>query len=128
MGEICSKLTVKTIERRQWHRYSVFICLLWTDFIHCFGVSNIDFEQVNAGWDYWLVEWIATDCSKNFSSALNRFSYGGNITCAYVAAHGIPKFSIHNVILQNLTPRIHALHKLIECIKTYALHNLKAAT
>ena len=33
-GEICSKLTIKTLERRQWRRSGVFI---------------VNFEQVNAG-------------------------------------------------------------------------------
>ena len=32
---ICSKLTIKTPERRQWRRSGVFI---------------VDFEQVNADW------------------------------------------------------------------------------
>ena len=32
-------------------------CELWTNFTHCFGVSNIDFEQVNTSWDWgdWYV-------------------------------------------------------------------------
>ena len=37
-GEICSKLTIKTIERRQW-----------TYFTPCFSVSIVKFEPVNIG-------------------------------------------------------------------------------
>ena len=36
MCEICSKLTIKTPERRHWRRS---------------GVCIVNFEQVNAGWD-----------------------------------------------------------------------------
>ena len=36
MCEICSKLTIKTPERRHSRRYGVFI---------------VNFEQVNTGWD-----------------------------------------------------------------------------
>ena len=35
--EICSKLTIKTPERRQWRS----------------SVSVVNFELVNAGWDGW---------------------------------------------------------------------------
>ena len=35
MCDICSKLTMKTLEQIQ---------------LHCSGVSNVDFGQVNAGW------------------------------------------------------------------------------
>ena len=45
--EICSKLTIKTPERRQWRRSSIFI-----NFEHIthllLSVSIVDFEQVNA--------------------------------------------------------------------------------
>ena len=30
--EICWKLTIKTRKRRQWHRFGVFFCKIWTDF------------------------------------------------------------------------------------------------
>ena len=39
MCEICSKLTLTRF------------CLLWLDFAHCSGVSIVDFDQVNAGWE-----------------------------------------------------------------------------
>ena len=35
-SEVCSKLTIQTPERLQWHRSGVF---------------TANFEQVNAGWD-----------------------------------------------------------------------------
>ena len=42
--EICSKLTIKTPERRQWRRSSIFI-------INCKHISSfvliVDFEQTN---------------------------------------------------------------------------------
>ena len=46
--EICSKLTIKTSERRQWRR--CFHCQLWTYFTSWSSVSIVNFEQVNAGW------------------------------------------------------------------------------
>ena len=49
MCEICSKLTIKTPERREWHRSGVFI-VNFTYFTHCSDVHIVDFEQVNAGW------------------------------------------------------------------------------
>ena len=39
MGEICSKLTIKVPER----------CL--KDFTNRSGVSTVEFEQINTGWD-----------------------------------------------------------------------------
>ena len=39
--EICSKLTIKTPERRHWR---------WTYFTPCSAVSIINFEHVIAGW------------------------------------------------------------------------------
>ena len=50
--EICSKWTIKTPERRQWLRYIYLYCQLWTDFTHYSVVFIIDFEQVNAGWEF----------------------------------------------------------------------------
>ena len=44
--EICSKLTIKTPERRHW-----LYCWLWTYFTPCSSVSIVNFEQVNAGWE-----------------------------------------------------------------------------
>ena len=49
--EICSKLTIKTLEQRHWHCFGVFI----DDFEHYFtpysSASIVNFEQVNAGWE-----------------------------------------------------------------------------
>ena len=50
MCEICSKLTIKTPERRHRHRFWCLYCELWTDITHCSCVFIVDFEQVNAGW------------------------------------------------------------------------------
>ena len=48
--KICSKLTIKTPERRQLLRSGVFI----VNFEHIshlvFSVSIVNFEQLNAGW------------------------------------------------------------------------------
>ena len=46
ISEICSKLTIKT----RTTSLTCIYCSLWTDFTQCFGVSIVDFEQVNAGW------------------------------------------------------------------------------
>ena len=45
--EICSKLTMKTPERRHWCLY----CWLWTNFTPCSAVSIVNFEQVNNSWE-----------------------------------------------------------------------------
>ena len=47
--EICSKLTVKTPERRQWRRSSVFIVNFEHISTPCFSVYIPHFEQVNSG-------------------------------------------------------------------------------
>ena len=44
--EICSMLTIKTPERRQWR-----MSMLWTYFTPFFSVSFVEFEQVTACWD-----------------------------------------------------------------------------
>ena len=49
--EICSKLTTKTPERRQWRRSGVFT----VKFEHtspCSSVSVVNLMQVNADWVY----------------------------------------------------------------------------
>ena len=50
--EICSKQTMKT--RIDVNFFSLFLSLLtsnrFIDFTHCFGVSIVDFGEVNAGW------------------------------------------------------------------------------
>ena len=48
--EICSKLTIKTSERRQWRRSGVFI----VNFEHispCSSISIVNFEHIFAGWE-----------------------------------------------------------------------------
>ena len=47
MCEICSKLTIKTTERRHWRQNDVIY------FTHCSGVTTVDFEQMNAIWVAW---------------------------------------------------------------------------
>ena len=84
--EICSKLTIKTPERRYWcrsgvfivyfehisHLVLVFLLLTLTRYIptgtrsmtsfwcpycyHCSDVSTVDFEQVNVDWDKIIVK------------------------------------------------------------------------
>ena len=46
MRKICSKLTIKTLERLLTSFWCL-CCLLWIDFTHCSGVSIVNFEQVN---------------------------------------------------------------------------------
>ena len=46
--EKCSKLTIKTPERRQYRRSGFFIVNF--EHISCCGVSIVNLEQVNAGW------------------------------------------------------------------------------
>ena len=47
MSEICSKLTMKIPERRQWRRSGIFI----VNFEHISQVvSVVNFEHVIAGW------------------------------------------------------------------------------
>ena len=48
--KICSKLTIKTLERRQWHRSSVFYCQLWTYFTPFTSIFIADLEEVNVSW------------------------------------------------------------------------------
>ena len=45
--EICSKLTIRIPERRQWRRSGVFII----NFEHIYSVTIFDFEQVNVSWE-----------------------------------------------------------------------------
>ena len=47
--KICSKLTMKTTERRHWRRSGVFIINL-VYFTPCSIVSTVNFEHVIAGW------------------------------------------------------------------------------
>ena len=49
MCEICSKLTMKTPERRQWRRSGVFIVNL-NKFHVLFWCFIVEFRQVNASW------------------------------------------------------------------------------
>ena len=53
--EMCSKLTIKTSERREWRRSDVFVVNFWTYFTPCSSVSVVDFGYVIAGWvENWL--------------------------------------------------------------------------
>ena len=46
----CTKLTIKTPERRQWRRSGVFI-VNFEHISHLFSsVSIVNFQHVNAGW------------------------------------------------------------------------------
>ena len=46
--KICSKLTIKTLERRQWHRPGVFIVNF--EHISHLALVFVNFEQVKTGW------------------------------------------------------------------------------
>ena len=48
--ENCSKLTIKTPERRQMTSFWCLYFQLWTDCISCSSVSTVEFEQANSGW------------------------------------------------------------------------------
>ena len=47
ISEICSKLTIKTPERRNCGDIILFLTL--NNFTHCSGISIVEIEQVNAG-------------------------------------------------------------------------------
>ena len=51
VGEICSKLTVKTPERSQWRRSGVFIVNFKQISLIVLVSIVVDFEQVNTGWE-----------------------------------------------------------------------------
>ena len=51
--EICSKLTMKTLERRHWHHRTYF-----TPFSN---VSTVEFEQVNVNW-VGIVNFLQVSC------------------------------------------------------------------
>ena len=44
---MCKVFSMLKTKRRQWR----FLVSLWTDLTHYSGVSTIDFEELNAGWD-----------------------------------------------------------------------------
>ena len=49
--EICSKLTIKTAERRQWCHLGVFI-VNFDNMSHLFLMFLfVDFEQINVSWE-----------------------------------------------------------------------------
>ena len=49
----CSMLAIKTLKRRQWGRSGVFIVNL-NNFTTLPSVSIVNFEYINAGWEYLL--------------------------------------------------------------------------
>ena len=57
--EICSKLTIKTSDRRSVTSLWCFYCYLWTDFTQCFGVFIVNTAQENAGWDNAQYKYVA---------------------------------------------------------------------
>ena len=50
MCEICSKLTIKTPKRRQWHHFGVFIVKFEHISHLSYSVSVVNFEHEVAGW------------------------------------------------------------------------------
>ena len=49
MCELCLKLTIRATERRHSRRSDIFI-VNFEQISHIYGVSIIDFEQINGGW------------------------------------------------------------------------------
>ena len=49
--EICSTLTTKTPEQRQWRRSGVFVVNFEKYFTICTSISSVNFEHVIAGWE-----------------------------------------------------------------------------
>ena len=49
--EICSKLTIKTPEQRQWRRSGVFVVNFEHISHRVLSVSVVNFEHVIAGWE-----------------------------------------------------------------------------
>ena len=49
ISKICSKVTAKIQQRRQW-RVLLSLCWFWVDFTRCCGFSIVCFEQVIAFW------------------------------------------------------------------------------
>ena len=47
---ICSELTIKTPEQRQWHRFGVFIVSFEHIFTRFSSVFTVDFQPVNVRW------------------------------------------------------------------------------
>ena len=66
MCEICSKLTIKILERRHWRRSGIFICNFEHFFTPCSSVSIVNFEQVNTGWEVTTINLVT-----NITNALN---------------------------------------------------------
>ena len=50
MCEICSKLTIKTLERRHLLHFGVFIVNFGTCLTACSSVFTVNLEQANSGW------------------------------------------------------------------------------
>ena len=49
MFEICSKLTIKTRDQRQWRRHAVFI-VNFEQILHIALMFHVSSEHVNASW------------------------------------------------------------------------------
>ena len=66
--EICSELTIKTSERRHWHRSGVFIVNFeYISHLVLSSVSVVNFEQVIANWiNKFSQNWPYHNFSKNF--------------------------------------------------------------
>ena len=52
----CSKSTINQHQNNVWNLFrliqDVLIVNFWTGFTSCSDVSNVDFKQINAGWEY----------------------------------------------------------------------------
>ena len=96
MCEICSKLIIKSPERRQW-RLNCYFLLYFTP---CSGVSIINFEQVNGAWVECFSPSFLVECLKVFlkKKELNLLS-----------PKGTPRYHIYLKLL-DLSNDLNVLH------------------
>ena len=62
------KWATKTTKTPFW----CLCCKLWTGFTHCFGVSIVDFEQLNTDWEESVTYYI---CDKEGCSLINYYQW-----------------------------------------------------
>ena len=87
-SEICSKLTIKTLERRQWRHSGVFI-VNFEDISHLFfSVSIVDFEQANVSWEIMKLLFHVNEAFPEnvFGNVLRKITDIAKILIEYVAS------------------------------------------
>ena len=79
--EICSKLTIKTPERCNWHRFGLFIVTLniFHTFFYCFYCY---FEQVNVSWEGAILQLANLQNNWLYAEVINR-SFHWNFQNSY---------------------------------------------